>query len=476
MKNIFFIVLTVLCLLTGCSSVSDTNSHSMLNIIVSSDVNLSEERIHYINEVLKEKGYDYQVAFTCMETSGYETSYLEEVKAYVEDGGAADIIYTGSKFGYDDCCEEFIRSGTLLELSQNLNNSKLYEIYDEIQWKSMQVDGGIYTIPNEHLPLVQSIIAINKQCINENELEKYENTKDVLLNLNEIYQNMNQEHTYPLVCDLMGDGMAELLDLWNQGMYFVDRETNEVMLPLENKDFVDTLFILNQIYVNGNLDTSLFTGEAIDIEERFRSGDFSIYIGYDSTFFSDENYYIYKTPIYREQLYGSALGIYSQSENVDEAFQLLTLLRTDEDVANAFILGKEDSDYQMMNGIACDMEGTPIDCFRLERILGTYELVKTCSSDYTFGVDKRIYRNEVLNEMGKTSPYAGFVPKCDISEEIESNSIFGSDMFVELCTITDEKNKDIFWDVLESYKMSYTSDAKDYINEINVQLRSYLKK
>ncbi len=453
---------------------------SKINILVPQNVNFTKERIAYLNGVLQKKGCDYQVDFITVETEYFEPEFIDKAHYVMEETNVGDIIFSGMNSTFDSSCAEFVRSGELLDLTDYLKDSELYQVYSELQWEGQKVDGNIYTIPNEYLNLSQWVVAVDKAAVDEKEISKYASSRDVLLHLDELGKLVKDNMKYTVLCDLIGEDLVKPLGYYNMGNLIVNRETNEVTLPLENKEFTDVLCVMNQMYINGKLDNSLW-GSELDMETRLETKDFAIYIGVDTEALTDEKYYKFTVPVYREQLYGSSLAILKQSDKVGVCLDFLTRIRMDADVANALILGEENKDYKMVDGFACDMEGTPVECGVYKRIFGTYELVKPCQDDYVVGVDKRTYRENFLNEKCIASPYANFLPVYDLKEEVMVTLTLGTDIFMDLCTIEDKeedegkKNLNIFWDTLEAYKAGYHEEGATYRDEIQKQLNSFLE-
>ena len=114
---------------------------------VSDDVLINEDYLELLNKRLKQDGYDFQLKFQYLNAEHYN----EEIQKVLGDGDT-DIALGGQNTeGFENVVAGICRDGLFLELSPYLESDvckALWEEYEEPLWKSVSVDGKIYTVPN----------------------------------------------------------------------------------------------------------------------------------------------------------------------------------------------------------------------------------------------------------------------------------------------------------------------------------------
>jgi hypothetical protein len=251
-------------------------------------------------------------------------------------------------------------------------------------------------------------------------------------------------------------------------------ETGEAMYPFEVPEIYDFMWEMNSIYHDGLLRGNfLEEGSDYYLEDNvLETGKFSIYIGMVSEIYDNSNYEILEAPFYLGGRYGSSLGIYSESENSQDALNFIYLSRTNSDLANALVYGEEGKDYQMLDGVASDMNGEEIYPYYNETILGIYDKAAASSSDRTQNIDKRQYR-DVMMTKAKDSGITGFALDEEISEDAywEIKALGEDEYFVGLISAPDKNHYEEIFEDMEAC----SEEAVAYKNKVNEDIENYRK-
>ena len=121
---------------------------------ISDDVDVNETYLKYFNEKLKEDGYNFRLQFQQLK----EDEYDREIRQVLKDG-STDIALAGQNTDERNYVTELCRDNLLMCLDGQMNDkSELYGAFEDPLWKSVEVDGRVYTVPN-------GIFADGKYCI-----------------------------------------------------------------------------------------------------------------------------------------------------------------------------------------------------------------------------------------------------------------------------------------------------------------------
>jgi len=367
--------------------------------IVPDVINATEIRrnIELVNRELEEDGYTFSLEVKILSRN----SYREDIIPYLTEG-KADIVSLGMDYvdGSAGYAEDLIREGYFEELSAYLfsnEGEKLKKEYCDVEWKIVETDGGIYSVPNQTGMKRGSSVVFNKKYVPENILEGYTGTVEELesvLDSLELPQDI-----YPIVGQFTISDLAAMCGTYVDFGVLVDLNTGEVENPFQNDKFCQCLKTLHDFYEKG------YMGMPLDYameNEVLKKGNYAIWIcnGYEE--FTDE----IKNKVYIEPLnfaiqssLSLSTGISKNSENRDKALQTLTLIYTEEKYTNLLLYGEEGIDYQMLDGYVYDMRQQEMDAFRRSLMFGVYDHAYPCRAD-----DLTTNRNEKKQEM-YTSEY-----------------------------------------------------------------------
>jgi putative aldouronate transport system substrate-binding protein len=390
-----------------------TYSDNIIAWGVPSLYHISERALSEFNQKLVAMGYDFNVKFVALDISRYHSSLRE----YEEQYGSLDIAFTG--FNSEEEKEinlEWLLSGYYIPLNEALSSvegEELWSIYDSKLWDSVKLEETIFIIPNGIAEDKGIVFAFNKDYITEQELRDF---KGDLNQLKPFLEKLTLKDDFaPIIIELSDMRITDLIECdYRNGLIFPHKEKTAYN-PYEYNPFKELLLLLNQYYKAGYIqeDFNWIGNEQKDpkyaegIEKYISKGQFFAYIC-EEIDESDtyEDIIIYEMPSYiRTRLNGT--GIVAGSKRQKEAFLLLALSYTDQELANLLVYGLEGFDYMLKDGVAYSLEGDVENPWANQLSLGIYEKTYPTSGEH-FKIDrltdkKDFYKNHVI-----ASPFLGF--------------------------------------------------------------------
>ncbi len=418
------IMATILFLLTGCThgpgssqGGSDVKiSENVLTWAVPDIYHISQDALTQFNKTLSKKGYDFAVKFVPLNFANYQ----DELDVYEQENGAFDVVFSGTNsYGSPiDYTYSRIKKGYFTSLEDYLSTSdgkKLYEMFDPKQWESVKMDDRIYTIPNADVEADNMQLVFNKKYINEKELEEFSGDIAELrpflekIPISEDFSHLLMsigfiEYGYPYVdCDFPYYGL--LLSHDGKGAHN----------PFDYAPYRDFLTCYHDYYQKGYMNYEVpVWGGGIDYEEQekfLNNGNFFMYAAGDAEYITSkgvgtETFTYQIEPIYIHSLLTATTGIPTKSEHKDEAFQLLSLVHTDNELANILVYGEEGVDFKLEDGVAKTMDGSVPGSTQNQYWLGLYGSVSPTANE-TIVVDRATDRKNYFKDKVKSSPYLG---------------------------------------------------------------------
>lgn len=375
---------------------------------------LADENVKLLNEKLLEDGYDFQLSIT---EWSFDAKYTEDrYKALTVN--ESDIVSWGVNVEgeYPDIAGLLRSSGAaFLELSSYLageEGAALYEAMSEDEWKSVEIDGKIFSIPNQSGTPVAGYLAFNRAYFTEEELE------GVGFDMNALYALLESKNlsdvAYPLIWRL---GLSEIAP---QGGYiyaygaFIDCETGGCYNPFETETLREIMAGLNMMMESGYMGNGSKGYFLTEDEEDKVISERQFAVLADSRrdgIYEDMLEDVILVPLsfaVSSRIAGST-AVFSTSTHQKEALTLLTLLYTDPVYANLLWYGQEGTDYQLIDGQVCDMSGEVWSDNPLKQaILGFYDQILPRQGD-DFPTDRAVSRRELYDSSYKIeNPFLGF--------------------------------------------------------------------
>ncbi len=419
-------IAAIVFIFTGCNSGSssqDSSSRDLTDVKISEKVltwaipnvyHISEGALTQFNKTLVSKGYDFAVRFVPISLD----EYSRKLDEYENKNGTVDIAFSGltnagSPF---DVAYQRIKNGYYIELQDYLETSegkKLYEMFDSKQWDTVRVDDKIYTIPNAYWKADEVHFVFNKKYISEKDLKDFTgNIADLEPFLKKIPTSENFSHILMGLSTLEGVYPYIDCDMTYYGL-MLSHDGKGAHNPFDYAPYRDFLTCYHDYYKKGYMNYNVPSyALGIDYDTQVKilsSGNFFVYvtsndvnyqsIGAETVTYTTESLYVQSRP------FGS-VGITQKSEHKDDAFKLLSLVHTDNELANILVYGEEGVDFKLEDGVAKTMDGgIPVSEFN-QYWLGLYGSVSPTAKEKMI-VDRNTDRLKYFKDKVKASPYIG---------------------------------------------------------------------
>ncbi len=360
-------------------------------------------QVNRLNRKLFEDGYSIALDVKTLPMLSYRqqlSSILEEGEVDIASGG---LDMQGSDAEY---VQDLIRKDSFEELSGYLasaDGKPLMDWYSEAEWKSVETDGKIYSIPNQQGMRGGSYLAFNKKYVTKEMLQKFDGTP---AELEQLLLSMDiPDKVYPVLGNYSINSLAAMSGLSAEGGVIFDLETGMAENPLQNEKFCQYIRELNTLHTKGYI-------RASDITEEVRNGNFVVWITSDYDALYEEmkdSVLVVPLPFTLQNILSSTTSINRHSTQKEAALKLLTLLYTNETYANMFMFGEEGVHYQLTDGYVCNMEGDALASWG-GVVYGIYDVAHPLLGD-DMTVTRRETKNAVYeSEYCLDSAVLGFKP------------------------------------------------------------------
>ena len=429
----------------------------------------SDEIVNKFNRQLEKDGYSFSLMFKTIDNENYREG-LEEVLS----SEGTDIAHLGF---YEDLnqVQSIIRKGYFAELNDYLfseKGEKLYSAYNKSLWKGVETDGKIYTIPNPVLRDGFFDVAFNKEYIPEDLAKSFSGDfGDLLRFINE--DIIKDEDIIPIIIGYHKFLFSYVLGYDYRNGVFLDCRTGEVKNPYDTEELYNFFGLMNDMYKKGYLSKGNSFSDIGDtdlVRKKIAKLDFAIMHPIGEL---DESLYekvtIYRMPFYMFSRPAGSTGIAKSSKNKEAALQLLTLLHTDEKYANLLVHGEEGVDYQLINGLIYNMDGTPRWMLNTKRALGLYDMIYPAEGEH-FIINRKQQKHDLYNSAQKhDSVLLGFQINADnfTAEMRRVESI--SEKYLDIW------REDNFEELYQEAREVVGEASKELIEELERQIEEWRK-
>ncbi len=376
LKRIGIICVLWMLFIGGCNK---TDGETIVWIIPDG---VTEDEISYnvelVNEQLKNDGYSAHIEVKVLPSD----TYRRQIIPYLTEG-KVDIVslsmdYADGSTGY---AEDLVREGYFEELSIYLSSKegeKLKQEYCAEEWKTVETDGVIYSVPNQTGMKSGSYVAFNKKYVSE---ELFSEFSGDIQELEVILDAINiPQGVYPVLGHLTLSDLAIMCKKQEDFGVFFDLETGLAENPYQNPNFCLCLKKLQSLYEKKYIGQMNRSAEMEEVE----NGNFVIWISNDyDCLYEDIKEKIYVRPLNFTMTSSLSLstGINKNSVKKEAALQILTLVYTEEKYTNLLLYGEAGIDYQIVNGCVYDMQQQQVDAFRKNLMFGIYNHAYPCMMD-----------------------------------------------------------------------------------------------
>lgn len=379
--------------------------------------------------------------------------YSQKMSVVINSGEDYDLAFTCSWAG------DYLgnsRKGAFLALDEYLNSEKgknLKETVDSRFWEGATIDGKIYGVPNQKELGGAPMWVFTKEYV-----DKYNIPYQDLHSLKDLepWLKMIKENEPDVTPLYITKGFSYTV-FFDQLVEPVGVEVNDNSLTIKNmfetQQMKEDLETLRKYYKAGYINADAATAQDDKAVKRLvTKGDGQPYA--DELWSKSLNYKVVSTPIVDTLITngsttGSLIAISSNSKNKDKAFELLSLLSTDEYFRNLINYGVEGVHYEKVGDqhiklINPDQKNYDVPYFSLGNLFLTYKLEGEPESKWDEFKD--------FNDKSKVSPALGF--------KFDSSSVS-----TEIAAINN---------VLEEFKATIYSgsvDVDEYLGKLNSKLK-----
>jgi putative aldouronate transport system substrate-binding protein len=343
-----------------------------------------EKNESYLNELLKEDGYDFQLSILSAPDEDYAASVLN-----LAESDSADIIGLGLADANDvkSVPEQLYDAGILYDLSAYLDSpegSGLSQAFYESLWDTMKMDDGTYVIPNQSFLAGTSYAAFRKDIFGDSVM--CDGTVKGIMDL--VDQADIPEDMTAVLWSVDLSTISLGLGYQDYNGVFISEEDGSCYFPYQTEELLEAYRLLHEKYMTGTLvdpDSSDYRNSLVT------SGNVAVWVNWEWMMTREtvaEDYVFVQLPYTFSTTFSGGTGISRESTKKEEALTLLTLLYTDEKYTNALFYGEPGVDYewdQMEVSYPSDDHGSP---FIASLITGIFDLVYP-GTQYDFPVNRK---------------------------------------------------------------------------------------
>ena len=373
-----------------------------------------EENILYLNRLLLEDGYPYQLSFLPLGQEEYD-----------------DIIGTGRTDGIDilslglgkvgevkGTAQKLLEAGVLYDMAEYLQSpegSGLYGAFYEKLWESLTIDGKRCVLPNQYGQNGTDYVALRREMFGD--IVQWDGTMEELFRM--LDQAELPEGMTPILWEMSLPDIALSMGYEYYHGFFVSQQDGTVRFPYQTEALQDVYRLLHERMLAGEL--QLLPDRAEQRKALIEGQNYAMLAASDWRLMREEiseEYLFLQFPFTFQTRLSGGVGICRESAQIEKALGLLTLLFTQERYANALLWGEPGVAYELEDGFAVyldtDQHGS---AFIGTLMTGLYDLVYPQESD-DFPVNRRdtkwgLYGTEAERE----SCTAGLLPDISAIQE-----------------------------------------------------------
>lgn len=314
-------------------------------------------QIHFNNLLLK-KNADFIVQFIGNNSPKYDSTLTATYYKFIRDlnqaNAAVDIINTGTGHAsYPATYISAVQDGLLEPLDSYLmaeQGQKLLNAHHDKLWEMARIKGQIYGISPVELNAYPTMIYFNRDSVEQYKLQ----VPSEITNLNQlepILKEVKRHYPYPL--RVVGAGYRELVQLsfMDSGIavLYNGDGTRKAVNPFAEPDIQEMLLTLDRFDKAGYLQNlrGSRADEFVVLINRVYSTN-SYYQGLLRQLPDSSEEEVIALTLRKGEVFtmpNAVTGIASWSENKADAFKLLSMLHTDQELSNLVTYGIEGLDY-----------------------------------------------------------------------------------------------------------------------------------
>ena len=418
------------------------------------------------NEALLEDGYPYQLKVKELGFSDYAMLLQDEL-----ENGTVDVAFLG--FGDEsNSVYNLISSGLVLNLDDILasdTGKALYEAFPEALWGAVKCNGHYYSIPNCTAEDLSVYAVFNRDYFSDAEIDSWDGTIDGIYKMIKDVE-WDDEAAPRFQYLLSGDYFDSMIGCEMRNGLLYDYESGSIENPLESDKYLGFLHTLDQMRGDGFMADDIsysYNLTYISQEENLEEGNYLVALdwGEPEEYFLKDNLSIKTLPFSVPARINGSIGIANNTENPEAVVEFLGLLYGKDKYANILMFGKQDVDYEVVDGFA--VSGNKYDpdfgmAYLTSMILDLFINVHPVKGDLFVENRKEAYFSYYENVT--VSPFTGF-----IADTADYSAIaVDLDMFLESIT-------ELSWEeALDTSKEQLKKDGIEaYVAEVNAQWEAF---
>lgn len=369
------------------------------------------------NQQLEDRGESLQLEI-CYIYDDAEDSYDRQLKILLEKG-YGDICNTGYLYTTENLKnlsemkeKKYFRN--LADILDSESGKMLKNAYSDYEWKSVEENGRIYTIPNQCFMPHRGYLAFSRKYFSEKIAETYDG------NIEKLDQYLTDAMKKELGEDALIWGLSyydtlNLLGIYDLYGVWGKESTGQFQSACSDERYTAVLKMLHHCREEGILN-SISDLENIlpeDMEKEMRDGEFGIAVVPDNMDWETvkKNAYIVELPYHYIGDYAQGNAIIQSSSKWEKVLRLYGLLVSSSEDANCLVLGKENEDYILKDGYACDVETQESLSARFaKQNLGIADCVYNGRGEYFGKQVKKGKKQYFSTELFTESCFNGFKP------------------------------------------------------------------
>lgn len=429
---------------------------------------IDDDNLQHFNDALIKDGHDYILKIKYLEFDGYAELLEGELKT-----GDTDIAFLGlGDAGGSNNIYTLINSGLILNLDEILSQEPgavIYNAFPQKLWESVKCNKHIYSIPSVLVDDQGVYAAFNRDYIADEDIDEWNGSIEGIYEIikNAEWNNSNAPRFQYLI---NGYSFEDMIGCEIRYGLIFDYNSLSVENPLQSEKFIGYLNVLDQMKKDGYMTDSIAyldnpgLGNA-DVLENVESGNYLVALSsgaVDEVFLKDNITVKTVNPYLSSRINGS-IAISKNTDNIDDVVEFLGLLYGDGKYGNILLYGQQDTDYKVIDGVACNTDGTDMDDDYINKL---------CLNLFVniYPVRGENYMNNRKNEFFsfydniELSPFIGFEPDTaglnNISKDMDEFMNSLNDKAVE--------------EAIGSARDKLISDGMDeYLNSVRSQWEEY---
>lgn len=327
---------------------------------------IEDQNLQRFNDALIKDGHDYMLEIKYLEYEGYADLLEDELKT-----GDTDIAFLGlGNAGGSNDIYTLINSGLVLNLDEILSQEQgavLYNAFPQKLWESVKCNRHIYSIPSALADNQGVYAAFNRDYIGDNDIDEWNGSIEGIYEIikNAEWNNADAPRFQYLISGYSFEDMigCEI----RYGLVF-DYDSLSIENPLESEKFTGYLSVLDQMKEDGYMTDSISYLDNPGLNnakvlENVESGNYLVALScgaVDEVFLKD-NITVKKVDPYLSSRVNGSIGISKNTGDIDAVVEFLGLIYGDGTYGNILLYGQEDTDYKVVEGVACNTDGTDLD-------------------------------------------------------------------------------------------------------------------